>query len=102
MARLIPALLIIACSLGAAEARGRRLLLFEDTGIGVDLDEAEQLFEPFQRRVYVSPDRKSLGLGGNGLGLTIVRMIAEATDCRVAFIKPTGGFATAFCLSWKE
>ncbi len=84
------------------ERRGRRTLLVEDTGVGVNLDDAERLFEPFERKMSVSPDRRSLGLGGSGLGLTIVRMIAEATNCRASFVQPTDGFSTAFCLSWKE
>jgi signal transduction histidine kinase len=82
---------------------GRRLgfLRVEDNGVGVDLDESDELFEPFERRLELSPERKRLGLGGVGLGLTIVRMVAQSVDCTVRFVEPTGGMTTAFELSWK-
>jgi len=76
-------------------------LRVEDNGVGVNLDESEELFEPFERRLELSPDRRRLGLGGVGLGLTIVRMVAQSVDCKVGFVKPTGGMTTAFELSWK-
>jgi hypothetical protein len=50
----------------------------------------------------ISPERRSLGLGGTGLGLTIVRMVATSVNCRVAFVQPEPGFETAFQLSWSE
>lgn len=80
----------------------RREIRVEDTGVGINLDEAERLFEPFARALEISRERRELGLGGSGLGLTIVRMIAENRGCRVGFIEPANGFSTAFRLSWKE
>jgi len=79
-----------------------RAILVQDNGSGVDLSTAEKLFEPFVRRTRVSAERRALGLGGMGLGLTIVRMIATALNCRVRFVKPTRDFRTAFELSWSE
>lgn len=79
-----------------------RRILIEDTGAGVDLDSAMELFEPFVRKLQLSPERRALGLGGTGLGLTIVRMIADNTGCRVSFVKPSPGFSTCFELAWKE
>jgi signal transduction histidine kinase len=79
-----------------------RAILVEDTGVGVDLSSTEELFEPFVRRLKLSPDRRALGLGGTGLGLTIVRMIASSLNCEVGFVRPTRGFSTAFQLSWSE
>jgi len=76
--------------------------LVQDTGIGVDVTNSEKLFEPFLRRVKVSAERRALGLGGMGLGLTIVRMIASALNSRVRFVKPETEFRTAFELSWSE
>lgn len=80
----------------------RRSLLVEDTGSGVDLNTAEQLFEPFIRHTQLSKERRMLGLGGTGLGLTIVRMIARNARCSVAFAEPDEDFSTAFELSWTE
>lgn len=77
-------------------------ILVQDTGCGVDLKEAEVLFRPFERRVKISAERRALGYGGTGLGLTIVDLIAKNIGCRVSFVEPEKGFATAFSLAWKE
>lgn len=77
-------------------------LRIEDTGLGVDLATADQLFEPFERRVELSPERRALGFGGSGLGLTIVRMLANNLGCRVEFVEPSDGYTTAFRISWRE
>jgi signal transduction histidine kinase len=77
-------------------------ILIQDTGCGVDLQDAETLFEPFVRKVKISPERRALGYGGTGLGLTIVRMIANNIGCKVSFIKPEKGFSTAFSIKWSE
>jgi len=82
--------------------RGRQEIWVQDTGVGIDLVRAESFFEPFERELEISPDRRSLGVGGTGLGLTIVRMIAESSGCRVEFVEPDDGYSTAFKLSWKE
>ena len=79
-----------------------RVVLVQDTGSGVDLDIADELFKPFVRKLKISPQRRALGLGGTGLGLAIVRMIASNLSCKVAFVEPDRGFNTAFQLSWTE
>ncbi len=79
-----------------------RGMKIQDTGHGVDLSESEELFEPFERRMKISPERQQLGLGGTGLGLTIVKMISEELDCRVEFTEPDKGFSTAFHIFWRE
>ena len=71
-----------------------------DNGVGVDVAEAEALFEPFARAVRVSDGRRALGLGGMGLGLTIVRMIAVRRRAEAAFVKPPRPWTTTFQLSW--
>jgi signal transduction histidine kinase len=79
-----------------------RRIRIEDTGAGVNLASSGELFEPFVRRLEISQPRRALGLGGSGLGLTIVRMIAENVGCRVGFVEPSPGFSTCFELAWKE
>lgn len=77
-------------------------ILVQDTGVGVDLHSANELFEPFKRKLKISDERRALGVGGSGLGLTIVRMIAESLGCEVKFVEPTEKFNTAFSLLWRK
>lgn len=79
-----------------------RTLLVQDTGVGVDLKRASQFFEPFVRGIDLEPRSARLGFGGTGLGLTIVKLVAEHIGCEVGFVEPEEGFATAFALTWQE
>jgi signal transduction histidine kinase len=80
----------------------RNRIYVEDTGCGVDLKHSETLFQPFVRKLEISADRRELGLGGMGMGLAIVRMVANNLNCRVRFAEPSEGFATCFELSWGD
>ena len=88
---------------GGRRARGREWLRISDTGvgIGVPLQDSETLFEPFQRQLSISPGNRSIAIGGQGLGLAIVRMIAQRRGAQAAFVKPPPGFSTTFEISWK-
>lgn len=90
----------ITCS-GGVQKGGRSYLTVEDNGAGVDLSESDDLFKPFVRKLEISENRRELGLGGAGLGLTIVRMVAESVDCKVEFVEPSPEMSSAFKLSWK-
>ncbi len=79
-----------------------RVILIQDTGAGVNLENADELFEPFVRRLEVSHAKRGLQIGGSGLGLAIVRMIATNLGCRVSFTKPETDYASAFRLAWSE
>jgi signal transduction histidine kinase len=79
-----------------------RQILIQDTGSGVDLTDADLLFEPFERRLKTSPERSALGYGGTGLGLTIVKLVCDNIGCKPAFVEPSKGFKTAFSISWRE
>ena len=79
-----------------------REILVQDTGEGVRLATSQELFQPFKRAIRVSPERRALGYGGTGLGLTIVRLIAQRIGCEVGFVEPQRGFSTAFSLKWRE
>jgi signal transduction histidine kinase len=83
--------------------KGRaRAILVQDTGKGVNLASADDLFKPFVRKLRISRGRQSLGYGGTGLGLTIVKLIADNVGCEVAFVEPESGYKTAFSIAWKE
>ncbi len=77
------------------------VVLVQDTGAGVDVSKAEDLFKPFVRKMKISSERQALGYGGTGLGLTIVKMIANRAGCTVRFVQPDEGFKTAFQMSWR-
>ena len=79
-----------------------REILIQDTGHGINLKDADRLFKPFERESKISVERKALGYGGTGLGLTIVRLLANNIGCRVQFVDPADGFKTAFSISWRE
>ena len=76
-------------------------LCISDNGVGVDVDTADELFEPFVRRLQLPPDRKRAGLGGTGLGLTIVRMLVANLDCEARFVRAEQGFSTTFEIRWQ-
>ncbi len=80
----------------------RRTMLIQNTGIPLDLEGSEKLFEPFIRKANISQERQALGYGGTGLGLTIVRMLAYRLGCEVKFTEPEEGFNTAFAITWRE
>ena len=79
-----------------------REILIQDTGQGIDLQQADKFFEPFERASKISTERQALGYGGTGLGLTIVRLLTDNIGCRVQFIVPQDGFNTAFSIRWRE
>lgn len=76
-------------------------LYVSDNGVGIG-DDAEELFKPFARRSKISSERRELGMGGTGLGLTIVEMIAENRGCDVEFVDPGDPhWSTTFQMSWR-
>ena len=88
---------------GGRGPRRREWLRISDTGvgIGVPLQDSEVLFEPFRRHLRISRANRSIAIGGQGLGLAIVRMIAQRRNAQAAFVKPTQGFSTTFEISWR-
>lgn len=88
---------------GGRGARAREWLRVSDTGVGLDvpLEESDALFEPFERRLRISDENRSIAMGGQGLGLTIVRMIARHRSSRAAFVQPRPGFSTTLEISWR-
>ena len=88
---------------GSAATARRQYLRISDTGVGlgVPVKESGIFFEAFERRALISPANRSIAIGGQGLGLAIVRMIAHSREAEIAFVKPSRGFSTAIQLSWK-
>ena len=85
-----------------ANAR-QQYLRVSDTGVGLNMppEEAGILFEAFERRIIVSPQNQSIAIGGQGLGLAIVRMIANNRNAEASFVDPPDGFSTAVQISWR-
>ena len=78
-------------SVTTQQAGNEVLLRFQDTGVGVPEELQETLFEPFV--TSTRPTENSLG-AGTGLGLKIVRDIAEANEGSTALGATDEGFAT--------
>ena len=89
-------------SVSSFRSRRRRGIRIQDTGMGIDLDKADSLFEPFQRAMEITPERRALGYGGTGMGLAIVRMLATDLKTEVRFIEPEVPFNTCFEMAWSE
>jgi signal transduction histidine kinase len=76
----------------AAQAAGRECVVIEvsDRGPGIDAGERRRIFEPFVRGRAAASTR----VPGNGLGLSIVRRVAEGHGGRVDVSSHAGGGAT--------
>lgn len=87
---------------GALVSR-HQVLRVSDTGAGlaVPLDKAHALFEPFERRTEITEENRSIAIGGQGLGLTIVRMITKQRAADVRFVSPRAGYSTTIEISWR-
>jgi signal transduction histidine kinase len=88
---------------GGRDKSGREWLRVSDSGQGLDVPvaESDKLFEPFERRMAIRKDKRSIAIGGQGLGLTIVRMIAHRRKAEVSFITPEEGFSTTIEIAWR-
>lgn len=69
-----------------------RIFRMENTGVRVDLADAEKWFKPF--RSSGTDVDATLGQG-MGLGLAITRSILDEYGVSISFVKPSAGFATA-------
>ena len=79
-----------------------RAIRVQDTGVGIDLNKADSLFEPLKRGLEISAERRALGFGGTGLGLAIVRLLATDLGATARFTTPDAPFSTCFELAWRE
>ncbi|MDE0332054.1 MAG: ATP-binding protein [Nitrospinae bacterium] len=88
---------------GSTSTARRQYLRVSDTGVGLTMppEDAIILFEAFERQASISSANRSIAIGGQGLGLAIVRMIALSRNAEVAFVNPPPGFSTSIQLSWK-
>ncbi|MHA6193870.1 ATP-binding protein [Pseudomonas wadenswilerensis] len=90
----------IRCSGELSEMGGS--IYISDTGIGVRVKDSDDLFKPFIRRLEIPEERKALGMGGMGIGLTIVKMVADSVGCNVCFVTPHPGYKTTFKIEWSN
>jgi two-component system sensor histidine kinase SenX3 len=79
----------------AAQVRGQQevQIAVSDRGPGIDAEDLAHIFEPFYRGRYATERQ----IHGNGLGLSLVKRIAEAYGGRVA-VKSTPGAGATFTL----
>jgi signal transduction histidine kinase len=72
--------------IGYAESDTQHVISVADNGVGIQREDSERIFGPFQRQ------RNSSGIEGTGLGLAIVKEMAERHGGRV-WLEPgeTGG-----------
>ncbi|MCY3661612.1 MAG: ATP-binding protein [bacterium] len=89
-------------SVSSTISGGDRTIRVHDTGVGIDLSNAENLFEPLARSLEISVERRALGFGGTGLGLAIVRLLATDLGATVRFTTPDPPYSTCFELAWRE
>ena len=88
---------------GNHNPNGREWLRANDNGrgLGMSLDDSTKMFDAFERRLPISHENRSLAIGGHGLGLTIVRMIANRRGVTVRFASPQKAFSTTFEMLWR-
>jgi signal transduction histidine kinase len=78
--------------IGYKESEGFHIVSVEDNGVGVREEEAKTIFRPFERK------KSSVDAEGSGLGLTIVKEIAERHGGN-AWLEPATAKGTAFHIS---
>lgn len=71
---------------------GALVVRLENTGVAVDLDEAERWFRPFESTTVEADPVLGQGMG---LGLTITRDLLSEVGATIAFVKPRKSFSTA-------
>jgi len=93
----------------AAKAGNYVLLRFADNGIGIPRENWDRVFEPFftTTRIDLPRARENADeASGMGLGLKIVRDIAESNEGSVSVVDPPAGFSTCIEVrvpgSWVE
>ncbi|MGA2657101.1 MAG: sensor histidine kinase [Verrucomicrobiota bacterium] len=74
-------------------------LRIENTGVAVDLDEAERWFKPFESTTVQTDPALGQGMG---MGLPITRSILEEYGADIRFVRPSHGFATAIEITFQE
>jgi PAS domain S-box-containing protein len=77
------------------EQEGMQHLVVRDHGRGIERDDQDRIFEIFQ-----TCDRATAGRGGTGIGLAVVRKIAESHG-GAAWVESTPGAGSAFHVTFQ-
>lgn len=71
----------------------------ENSGVAVDLENADRLFDPFRSSTHEAD--ASLGQG-MGLGLTVSRSLMDEYGGTIQFVAPSNNFSTAIEIRWPK
>jgi signal transduction histidine kinase len=86
-------------AVATANADGEVVLRIENTGVAVDLGEAERWFKPFESTTVQTDPVLGQGMG---MGLPITRNILEEYGANIGFVRPSSGFSTAIEIKFTE
>jgi signal transduction histidine kinase len=81
-------------TIAARQKRGQAILSISDTGIGIPAKDIPNIFEPFYRGENAYSERSKKR--GSGIGLAIVKEIAELHGARVSVESELGKGTTFF------
>ncbi len=78
---------------------GGSIFRLENTGIAVQLNDAERWFEPFESTTPIVDPVLGQGMG---LGLTITRTVLEQYGATIEFVTPSRGMRTAIEINFRR
>jgi len=77
----------LLCRVEKENEQNNAIIEIQDRGPGIPANERSAVFRPF----YRLEQSRSSATGGSGLGLSIVKQLADANGCRVELLPRDGG-----------